>query len=256
MSSESEIEVAAEALKRALRAAGKTYGDVAAHLGVSLPTVKRMLTRGEMPLATFARIAVFAGTRMGDLLGDARDAQRRMTYFTKAQDAAFAARPELLAYFSLLAEGEEPRAIARAQGLKPASTVKYLQALEELGLVEVAPHDRATLLVAPPFAFAADSLCLKRDLQARVRETVDGIFARWNTSSPAGSFLGPFLVVKPMSVTATRYGELARELADVIARHAVAAERESRASTEPRRTIMAIAATDAVETKAPKLPNL
>jgi hypothetical protein len=252
MSIEDEIEVAAEALKRALRAAGKTYGDVSAHLGVSLPTVKRMLTRGEMPLGTFAKIAVFAGTSMGDLLADGRDAQRRMTYFTEAQDAAFAARPELLAYFSLLARGEEPRAIARAHGLKPASTVKYLKALEDLGLVAVAPHDRATLVGTPPFAFTADSLCLKRDLQARVRDTLDGIFARWKTGLPAGALL----VVKGMSVTPARYGELTRELADVIVRHAVASERENRSSTDPRRTIMAIAAADAVEEEAPKLPAL
>ena len=252
MAIEDEALVAVEALKRALRAEGKTYGEVAEHLAVSLPTVKRMLTRGVMPLSVFAKIAAFAGTTMGDLLADARDAGQRMTYFTVEQDRAFATRPALLLYFSLLVKGKEPRAIAKEHRLEPASTVKYLQALESIGLIEVAPHDRVTVLGTAPFAFSADSTSQRQNLLTLVRETIDGLLTKWSTPGTAS---GTLLVVKPMSLTSTRHGELARELGEVIMRHAVAAEREARSSTEPRRDLIAIAACDFATPRRVELPD-
>jgi DNA-binding MarR family transcriptional regulator len=252
MTNEEETLAAVEALKRALRAAGKTYGQVAEHLGVSLPTVKRMLTRGAMPLPVFARIAAFAGTTMGDLLADARDAATRMTYFDRQQDEAFAARPALLTYFTLLTEGRTPRAIAREHGLPPASTVKYLQALEAVGLVEVLPHDRVHLLGSPPFVFAADSVSQRRNLEVRARETLDTIFARWG--APGGPS-GEYLVVKPLSVTTGRHVELLKEVTEVIVKHSVAAEREARTSSEPRREIVVVAACDYAVPRKIELPR-
>src|SRR5689334_4056263 len=116
MTPDVEVDAVLEALKRALKERGVTYAAVASALGTSLPTVKRMLNKGAIPLSTLARIAALVDLSLGELTDRATTARPALTFFDDAQDDLFFRRPEMLAYFIRLADGESPQQIERSAG--------------------------------------------------------------------------------------------------------------------------------------------
>lgn len=201
-------------LKRLLKQRNRSYGDVAKHLGVSLPTVKRMLNKASVPFDVLVRIAELLEISVFELMREAEVAMTRITIFDESQDALFATEPALLAYLQRLAEGKTPAEIAREHGLRPASTVKYLLRLEAAGLVTSSAHGAVRLKVKPPFGFGRKSRYLKRDLRA----TVEAVSARIldKLDRPERDFI----LVKPMRLPRHRYVEMTTELRDVVVRYA------------------------------------
>src|SRR3546814_17130747 len=90
------------ALKQVLKLRGMRYSDLARGLGVSEPTVKRMLSTGRIDLAPLERICGLLDIDLFELVRLARGARAERTPLEHVPEAALAADPRLLLVFHLL----------------------------------------------------------------------------------------------------------------------------------------------------------
>jgi DNA-binding Xre family transcriptional regulator len=152
MSSTSEL---IGALKSALRARGLRYRDVAAELGLSEASVKRLFAEETFSLHRFNQICALVDVSLVDL---ARIAAERDPISTLSvdQEAALAADPLLFTVFYLLLNEWRPARIARTYGLTRPRAIKTLTTLDRLGLIELLPGNRVRLLTARSIRWRRD----------------------------------------------------------------------------------------------------
>jgi DNA-binding MarR family transcriptional regulator len=130
-------------LKTLMKRRGLLYKDLAPALGVSLPTVKRMMTDGDLSLDRLLRICDWLAISLHELMALVSKAAGATQSFSIEQEEFFAVHPHHLAYFFALRSGKTPADLERAYGLSRRSTRRYLRDLEGIGLVERQADDRA-----------------------------------------------------------------------------------------------------------------
>ena len=157
------------ALKRALRARGITYADLAARIGLSEPSVKRVLSRGTLTLRRLERICETTGIPMEELVRPSGgDAAAAGSTLTATQEAALAADPHLLASFYLLTNGYTPREAAAELNADDKRLRRWLVKLDDLGLIEMRAKLTARLRVSTPVAWRDDGP-IRRTYEQQVR---------------------------------------------------------------------------------------
>jgi DNA-binding Xre family transcriptional regulator len=138
-------------LKAELRAAGITYAQLGAELGLAESSVKRMLSRGEMPLSRLDEICRVLKLDLADLgrkLADAEPLQRELTL--EQERAVVADRKLLLMAISCLSLWSAEQVLATYR-LSEAEVVKALAQLDRIGVIELRPFNRYRLKVAKTF---------------------------------------------------------------------------------------------------------
>lgn len=136
------------ALKPLLKARGITYKALGAELGLSEPSIKRMLSGHTMTLARLNRILEVLGT---DLFELARLAQRERTLpreLTLQQEEALAKDARLLTVFHLLLNEWTAAEISGRFALAGPELVRLLARLARIDLIDLGPGDRVRLKVA------------------------------------------------------------------------------------------------------------
>ncbi len=135
-----ESEAILAAAKVLLRKQKRTYEDLAKHLGLSLPSVKRAMNSPNLPLHRMLEICEFLGFTLSELLAFARRDGSEGFRFTPEQENFFADHPHFLAYFFEVLE-HTPAEIEKKHGISRRATHVYLKKLESMGLVELHPGD-------------------------------------------------------------------------------------------------------------------
>src|SRR3546814_688732 len=130
------------ALKQVLKLRGMRYSDLARGLGVSEPTVKRMLSTGRIDLARLERICGLLDIDLFELVRVARGARAEREHLEPVQEEALAADPRLLLVFHLLGNDWKVPAIRREFGLDVPEMTLLLARLDRLRLVELLPRER------------------------------------------------------------------------------------------------------------------
>ncbi len=125
------------ALKDRLKKRGMTYGELAEHLEVSVPTVKRYLGQEELTVSRLLQICEVVDLELEDLARIIQVGGHQDERFTEEQDKFLAKNPKYFAYFMRLCEGLTPSQIAEKYGLTQRSTDKYLIGLERAELIRV-----------------------------------------------------------------------------------------------------------------------
>jgi transcriptional regulator with XRE-family HTH domain len=133
-------------IKSLMKQRGLKYRDLADHLGLALPTVKKFMADGTIDLERLVRVAELLGTTLADLTAMARQAGDAVLTFTPAQEEFFAEHMAFFCFFSELNAGKTPRQIADEHGLTAASVRRYLKELERIGLIERHAGDAVRLL--------------------------------------------------------------------------------------------------------------
>ena len=139
------------ALKGELKAAGITYAQLAAHLGMAESSIKRIFARGDMPLSRIDEVLRLLKMDFADLaraVVDARPLRRELTHEQEA--TVIADRRLLLVAICALSQWTfEP--IVSTYTFSGAEGIRYLLMLDKLDIIEMRPLNRYRLKVAKGF---------------------------------------------------------------------------------------------------------
>lgn len=171
-----ERETLLRALKQVLKQRGMRYADLARGLGVSEPTVKRLLSTGRIDLVRLERICGLLQIDLFELVRLAHGARGNRERLDMAQEEALAAEPRLLLVFHLLCNDWKVPAIRREFGLDAPEATLLLARLDRLRLVELLPRDRVRLRVARDFEWREDGPVRRRYAQVATGEFLRDAF--------------------------------------------------------------------------------
>ena len=146
MKSDWQVTEIKSALKQIMRRRGVKYSDLAEHLGVSLPTIKRIMSSEELSLTRLVRICDFLDVSLEQLAHAAemfREGDR--VQFTEEQEEALYESPETFKFFMEYYSLESADEIKATHGLSRKVVQHHLQKLKKLDLVEFDSHDRPRL---------------------------------------------------------------------------------------------------------------
>ncbi len=144
------------ALKRLLKARGRTYAEAAVVLGLSEASIKRLFSKGELSLERLELICNWIDTDIAEIVELAQAVQPLVTALTPAQEhELLKSHALLLTAFLVLNRWKEAEILAIFQFSKPQLTV-LLVGLERLGLIELLPFDRIKLRTTRNFAWRKD----------------------------------------------------------------------------------------------------
>lgn len=165
------------ALKRALKAAGVTYAEVASQLDLSEASVKRIFHQEDMSLSRVESIAEIAGLSLAELVESLHAATPLVSELTADQEDELIADAKLLLFAYLLPNGADPDDIVARYQIEPDEKWPLLRRLRDLGLIEILPFDRIRVLTARNFHWRPNGPVQKRFLDFIERDFFDSRFA-------------------------------------------------------------------------------
>jgi len=142
---------AVETLKRALKLAGITYADVAAELGLSEASVKKMFASCHFTLKRIDRICAMIDLDFMDLVRLFDQQRQRIATLTLEQEHELMRDKRLLLVAVLARNHWRFDQIIADFAFTRAELIGYLNRLEQLGLLELHPNHRIRMRVAEDF---------------------------------------------------------------------------------------------------------
>lgn len=142
-----------QTLKRALKAQGKTYADVAGALDLTEASVKRLFSQQAFSLARLDRVCQMLGMEISDLVQQMSEQQQQLQQLTIAQERELT-RDVTLALVTVCALNRWRMAdMVRFFQISESACLRHLVTLDRLGLIELLPGNRILLRVAPNFSW-------------------------------------------------------------------------------------------------------
>ncbi|HWH84387.1 MAG TPA: helix-turn-helix transcriptional regulator [Burkholderiaceae bacterium] len=139
------------ALKAELKAAGITYAQLAAELGMAESSIKRVFAKGDMPLSRIDEVLRVLKMDFAELARQIADAQPLRRELTLEQEQAVVKdRKLMLLAICAFSQWSVEQMIA-TYAVTEAECVKYLLQLDRLGIIELRPLNRYRLKVAKGF---------------------------------------------------------------------------------------------------------
>jgi len=138
-------------IKRELRAQRKNYRDVAAALGLSEPSIKRMFSTGGMSLERLAAIAQLLGYSLAELTARAAASQPKVQQLTLAQEKELVSDSALLLVAVCALNHWSLGEIVATYRMSETECLQRLLRLERLRLIDLLPGNRIRVIVARDF---------------------------------------------------------------------------------------------------------
>jgi len=179
----SQTEHLVATLKRLLKAHGCTYQQVAEHLGLSEPSVKRQFSRQSFRLETLESICDLIKLDLAELVQAAEDAQADVHQLSAEQEADLVSDPRRLLVAVCVLNHMTLAQIVANYRLSKAESVAQLLRLDRLQLIRLLPENRVKLKIARDFGWLPDG-----PIQRFFRERVQTDFLDANFQY-AGEFL-------------------------------------------------------------------
>ena len=145
-----------QAIRAALRQRRMTYRELAAAIGVSEPTVKRDLSRGDFSLSRLDRICDVLELSLADLAQDPASGSGLLTQLSAQQERALVRDPRLLVVTYLLVNEWKWHEVTSTFQLDDNALVSVLLRLDELGIIDFRPPRRIRRLTARNFSWRKD----------------------------------------------------------------------------------------------------
>src|SRR5512133_2471243 len=134
-----EVNQLVATLKRRLKIQGMTYRDLAAALGLSEASVKRMLASQRLSLERVVAIANVLGFTLAELAHEAALGEKRLHTLTEAQEKELVADARLLLVAVCALNQWEVADIVATYALTEAQCVQRLIKLDRLRLIALLP---------------------------------------------------------------------------------------------------------------------
>ena len=145
-----------QAIRAALRGRRMTYRELAAAIGVSEPTVKRDLSRGDFSLSRLDRICDVLELSLADLAQNQVSGATLLTQLSEQQERALVRDPRLLVVTYLVVNDWKWGDVTSTFQLDDNALVSVLLRLDNLGIVDYRPPRRIRKLTARNFSWRKD----------------------------------------------------------------------------------------------------
>ena len=163
-------------LKRALRERGLTYAAVAAKLRLSVASVKRLFSGGDLSLKRVDQICELLETGLADILARARD-RPAASQLTLAQEQEIVSDPKLFLIAWLVINRTPFDEIARSFQFTEREVLRLFFRLDQLKVIELQPGNRVRLLVSRYFSWRAGGPVQRYIHEKLLREFMSSHFA-------------------------------------------------------------------------------
>jgi hypothetical protein len=202
------------ALKRLLKAHGRTYAHAAAVLELSEASVKRLFARGELSLERIERLCDWIGVELADVVAAADSVQAAVTELKPEQERELMREPALLlvAYLVLNRWGETE--IVEAFRFTAPQLTMLLIRLERLGLIELLPFGRIKLRTARNFSWRKDGPVQRHFIERVLPEFLQ---TRFDAPGERMSFAGGLLSRASLRKVHEAMEGLARQFDELVA---------------------------------------
>ena len=157
-------------LKRALRAGGHTYADVAQRLNLSVASIKRLFSRADLSLERVDLICELIGLNLTEILERARNQSAPTNQLTLAQESEIVSDLKLLFMTWLVLIRTPFEEMTQEYRFTEREALRYLLRLDRLKVIELQPGNRVRLLVSRHFSWRAGGPVQKYIDQKLLRE--------------------------------------------------------------------------------------
>ena len=137
-------------IKSLLKKQGATYAKLAAELGVSLPTIRRLLTSDSLSIERLTKICEFLKITLPELVQISFREQKSTEPLSEETEVFFVKNPELYTILRYLGRGIGVADISRQFNLSSKRIHEYLRKLEALKLIQVQKSEVVRILVRWP----------------------------------------------------------------------------------------------------------
>ena len=144
-----------DVIKTVLKARGMTYADLAAQMGISEPTVKRLFVERDCKFSRLESLCQLLDLSISELLDIADRTEDSVLVLSRDVEQALADSPSLFFFYLLLRDEMTPGQICTLYGLDAVDLHLYLRDLERLNLVETDSMGNVTLRSKAPVRFSA-----------------------------------------------------------------------------------------------------
>ncbi len=164
-------------LKRALRAGGHTYADVAQKLKLSEASVKRLFSQCDLSLERIDAICELLRVSFSELLEQGRDRAAPTAQLTLAQESEIVSDLKLLFITWLVLIRTPFEEMVQTYRFSEREALRYLLQLDRLKVIELQPGNRVRLLVSRHFSWRVAGPVQRYIHQKILREFLGGSFA-------------------------------------------------------------------------------
>lgn len=205
-------------LKRYLKAHGVTYAQLAARVGLSESSIKRLFATQTFTLQRLEEICNAVGLEIGDLVELMNESREFLTELTPEQEETLLADAKLLLMTYLLINGWSLPEIVASFTIETPEAERLLVRLHRAKIIELLPFNRVKLLTARNFTWRKNGP-VQRFFETQVqRDFLSGPF----TGTAAGfQFVGGMLSLTGFKEMRQSIERLAREFDELARRDAV-----------------------------------
>ncbi len=164
-------------LKQALREKGLTYATVAAQLGLSVASVKRLFSSGDFSLQRVDQICELLGMSLWEILERAQARTAPSNPLTLTQEQEIVSDPKLFLVAWLVLNRTQFEEILRSYRFSRSELQRYLIKLDRLKVIELQPGNRARLLVSRHFTWRTGGPVQKYIHQKLLKEFLTSHFS-------------------------------------------------------------------------------
>ena len=142
-----------QALKRSLKAHGKTYVDVAEALDLTEASVKRLFAEQSFSLTRLDQVCQMLGIEISDLIKTIDEPSGQIQQLTTQQEKEIAKDLILLLVTVCVLNRWSLEQIIHFYSIEETECIRKLAFLDRLKIIELLPKNKIKLLVAPNFSW-------------------------------------------------------------------------------------------------------
>ncbi|MGH8490784.1 MAG: helix-turn-helix domain-containing protein [Gammaproteobacteria bacterium] len=207
-----EVAQITASLKKALRARGVTYAQLAERLGLSEASVKRLFWRGSFTLERLERICEYLDLDFYELARMSRHDAEVIFEPSLEQERALVDDPRLLTVFYLLINDCTLEDICAGYVISEPEGIRLLIRLDQLKLIRLGINNKVKLLVSKNFNWRRGGPIRRRYEAQVISEFFDSTFVRHPDNV---WFEARELSAASFAVMKRKLARLAREFADL-----------------------------------------
>ena len=145
-----------DALKKELKKQGKTYRDVAAMLGLSEASVKRLFSEQSFSLTKLDRVCTSLGVEISDLVRMMEQNAQSIAHLSLEQEQELVSDIKLLLMAHFLMSRWTFSDIIDTYDIGELEGIKLLARLDRMKIIQLLPGNRVRLLIASNFDWLRD----------------------------------------------------------------------------------------------------